>query len=344
MRRAFAGVRWALALLALGWVSIAFVQLAKINTPYEDWDEIGTFNNAAVMWSPLRTRTYAYGFLDTAKMALGRRLHEGPLTPGYCMGERIYSNNVPASFDSTGFDVAQRNWVGLSAIDFNYFRGLVDRRGLFYARLINIACLLLLAIGVLLVLEVMMGGWAMASGSIALFWLITGHEFVSQSLLALPNAVNTLLALLVALLSGGAIIRSQWPWLALATVATALGFGHKIDFLALGLPVAAAFLMLAVRHRHRPGHVVVMGGLLLLCFVGSILLSDPYLLVGPVAEITQQIAVVRSITAAAVDVPQNWTIFGTFVARQFSTSSAGAAATPIALWSGGIVWVLAWSL
>jgi hypothetical protein len=204
-------VRWTIALLGFGALFAAYVQFAKINSPYEGWDEVGTFNNASVMWSPLRDRTYTYGFLDTAKMALGRRLHEGALQPGTCMGEPIFSNNVPASLSESGFNLAARNsWIAQSAIDFNYFRGLTDRRGLYFARLINIAFLFLLVLGILFVLEKLLGGSAMALGALLVLWLMTGHEFMSQAWQALPNAANTLLALMIALLSGGAALKGQW--------------------------------------------------------------------------------------------------------------------------------------
>lgn len=204
--------------MALGALFSSYVQFTKIDYPYEGWDEVGTFNNSVAMWSPPRTRTYTYGFLDTLKMFLGRTINEGSLAPGMCMGETIYSNNAPQSFSSINFDVAKRDWIDLSAIDFSYFHGLVDRHGLFYARLINLVGLLLISIAIIGGLELLLGGKAMALGGLVLLWLMSGYEFVAQAPQALPNATNTLLALLIALLSGGAgscLPPSSWQWVSI---------------------------------------------------------------------------------------------------------------------------------
>lgn len=336
--------RWSVALLVFGGLFYSFGILARSNSPYEDWDEVATFNNAAVMWSPLRHRTYAYGFLDTAKMALGRRMHEGPLQPGICMGEPTYSNNVPDSLSSGDFDVSGRQWIGLSAIDFNYFRGLVDRHGLFYARLINIACLLLLVVAILLALEALLGGAGMAIGSLGLLWFMSCYEFAAQATQALPNAASALLALLTTLLCSGALLRDQWRWVVWATIPLGLGINHKIDFVVLALPVVVTATVLAFQQRNQRGNAVKMILLAGLCLSGSVIFTNPYLLEAPVAEIGNQVRVVRSLSSATVDVASNWSNISPFFHRQFSTSTGGSHASLLLFWSGVAYWVISASL
>lgn len=81
--------------------------------------------------------------------------------------------------------------------------------------------------------------------------------------------------------------------------------------------------------------------LLLLCPAVCVLLTNPYLISSPVSEITRQFNAVRSITSSAVDVRSNWSTFDGFIARQFSGSTSGVEAMPVAAWIGLTVWGLA---
>jgi hypothetical protein len=81
--------------------------------------------------------------------------------------------------------------------------------------------------------------------------------------------------------------------------------------------------------------------LLLLCLIGCLLLTNPYLISAPVSEITRQVNVLRSLSTEAIDVRSNWSVFYSFIARQFSGSSLGAEASPVAVWISLTIWGLA---
>ncbi len=336
------GFRWLLITGILVFFGIQYHTMSFSGYPYEGWDEVGTYNNSAVMWTPLRTRTYAYGFLDTAKMALGRVLNHEPLKPGTSGLFKTYSNNVPESWSSDSFDIAERDkWISLSAVDFNYFRGVPDRTGIHYARVVNVLSVLLLALISIALAEMALGpiaGWAATLG---LCWLLSTYPFASQATQALPNAPNALLAFLTVLLSGCAVFREQWRWAMAAAVCVALGVNHKFDFLALGLPVFLAASFLSVAQYGTPVRSIkrVLG--IGLVFVAVLTLTNPYLIASPISEIQRQLQNAQNLTRAAADLSINCSILLSFLGRAFSFSASGATSTIFIVYLGSLGLIVA---
>jgi hypothetical protein len=332
--------RWT-AFVALGLLAASYGYhrtLLLSESPYEAWDEIGTYHNAAVITDPAKWRTYAYGTLDTAKMVLARWYYESMDPVGRTWHSRIYSNNVPASWSDPGFNFHVRNWVDLSAIDFNYFRGVADRRPILIAREINLAFMYLLAAAVMLSATMLYGGCGIPL-CLALAFCLTSSEFLYASRFALPDAVCALLALLVFTLCQSAVCLSRPRLLSFAAIFLAVGINHKVDFILMALPVGIAAIQTGFWPGGSMARLLSLAGKLLGCFAATLLATNPYLVATPRLEVEKQASIVIALQGA-VNGSNNLSALWDFFGANFALTPAADVITShgaIAICLGALV-------
>jgi hypothetical protein len=307
-----------LAMLILLGVSYDLQRVSLLaDAPYEGWDEVPAYQIAHVITDPVRWRVYAYGTLDTAKMVLSLWYYErtDPISK-QIRDLKAYSNNVPDSWAQPGFDFHARNWADLSAIDFNYFRGIPDRRPFRIAREINLAFLYLLAAATV-VLMTWLYGFRAIPVYVALAFLFTSSEFYYGSNFCLPNSVCALLAFITVCLCLSAIYAGRPQLAIVAAIVVAIGVNHKADFLVLALPVAIAVIAASFRSGDPVKGVAILGMKSVACFTATLLITDPYLIVSPVRELGKQASVIASLQGD-VSIERNIEALWHFLGANFS--------------------------
>jgi hypothetical protein len=290
--------------------------------PFEQWDEIGSSNNATVLAEPETLRVYSYGSLDTLIHLSSHFYYKQFDHVGRRTLRHSYSNNVLESIEDPFLPHKPRSWDGL---DYNYFRGLGDRKPVFIAR--EIYFCLVYTLVVALTIAIVFCYRSNPLPIILGFSLFLGSTlFVEQSALALPNAVNSLLALSVCICIERALSNRNSNYLLVAAGIFACALNFKIDALLLGPPIVLAFAVTALREvSSRPDRMV--GSLRLACLsalkccvvFGAVLIATkPSLIYRPIAEFQLQWRTLHPLTSSTTPTDGNWKILLNYIKNALS--------------------------
>jgi hypothetical protein len=229
--------------LLIFWQASMTLQRAAGDRPYGagiGWDEIATYNGARVVSGPYRAWTFRYGTLDTFLQILATQYFDlfDPDGPGE--DHYAFSNNNLASFTSrhVEFDGSLAD----ATFGYSYFRGLDDHQPIFLARKIHL---------------VVTYGLAMLIGGLAIFYLgpnalllllplcclTVNTEVAAQAGLALPNAINTVIAFSVTVLGFLAVAERRESCLYIGAALVAIALNMKIDAILLGGVLGLAILV-----------------------------------------------------------------------------------------------------
>jgi hypothetical protein len=304
-------------LLLLGMFLPMLSENTKISYPYEDWDEIGTFNNSRVLAEPESYRSYRYGSLDTARFIIARLYYETFDPIGKTSRVVTFSNNRPESLDDPHFPKrAAAHPPRTHGPDYAYYRGVNDRQPIFIAR--ELYAVSVVAAHVLLVFTLLYFLRSRA-GLLLLLPLVlyTNIYFFGEAALARGNAFNAISALGVFLFLFIWLTERRSAALYAACCAVALGTAHKFDFLFYSLPVALAAIGGAISDEKPVRALFRTAGACLLAFLLPLLVFWPLLLVNPNAELKLQFDTLRNLGT----ITRPWSVraneFATFSAHTF---------------------------
>jgi len=310
-------VPWARALL-VSFLCLAAIFLHGLITyekvysgyPYEEWDEIGSSNNAAVLAAPESLRVYSYGSLDTFVHALSHYLYQKFDPVGKRTLRHTYSNNVLESIQNPFLTQGEKTWEGM---DYTYWRGLADRKPVFIARGIYFRLVYVTLALVAGVVAFLYPGASIAILSALLFFIST-KLFIDQSALALPNATNALIGILILICVERSISTKHQLYLYLASGLFACALNFKIDALLLGPSIALAslFLLLHGLFFSQKSLLTTIGSwscTLLKCaviFVTVLVATKPSLLWRPLDEFSLQWHVLHPLVGLKINTAQNF--------------------------------------
>jgi hypothetical protein len=229
--------------LLIFWQGSMTLRRAAGDRPYGagiGWDEIATYNGARVVSGPYVAWTFRYGTLDTFLQILATQYFrlfdpDGPGEDHYAV-----SNNNLASFTSrhVEFDGS----LAGTTFGYSYFRGLDDHQPIFLARKIHL---------------VVTYGLAMLIGGLTIFYLglsalllllplcclTVNTDMAAQAGLALPNAINTVIAFSVTVLGFLAVAERRESCLYIGAALVAIALNMKIDAILLGGVLGLAILV-----------------------------------------------------------------------------------------------------
>jgi hypothetical protein len=229
--------------LLIFWQASMTLRRASGDRPYGagiSWDEIATYNGARVVSGPYRDWTFRYGTLDTFIQILATQYFRlfDPVGPGE--DHYAFSNNNLMSFTSrhVEFDGS----LDGTAFGYSYFRGLDDHQPIFLARKIHLIATY---------------GLAMLIGGLTIFYLgpnalllllplcclTVNTDMAAQTGLALPNAINTVIAFSVTALGFFAVAERRESCLYIGAALVAIALNMKIDAILLGGVLGLAILI-----------------------------------------------------------------------------------------------------
>jgi hypothetical protein len=249
------------------------------DAPYEGWDEVTTYNGARVLTGPTAHWAYRYGTLDTLLQLAALDYFQTFDPAGAEYRHIAYANNDPGSLNDEfyAFRGIQQDDVGYA-----YFRGIDDHRPITLSRGLHFAAFYGLA-----ALAGLLWIWLLGVEAIWLLLpmlcLTLGTEVFLQAAFSLPNAINAMLSfgIVASLCLARALDRPRLFYLAAALLAVALNF--KIDMLPLGFVLGLALLLQDRRAGLRPvlRRCLAAGAI----FVGTLIATDPLLIVDPTAAL-----------------------------------------------------------
>jgi hypothetical protein len=271
------------------------LEYTNLTSPYEDWDEIASFNSSRVLAAPESYRCYRYGSLDTARFIIANAYYQTFDPIGKTSQVTTFSNNRPESLDDPYF--AKRPAAHpprTPGPDYAYYRGVNDRKPIFIARELyavsTVAAHLALVLTLLYFLRSRAGLLLLVP-----VVLYTNIYFFNEAALARANAFNAVTALGVFLLLAVWLMERRSAALYAACCAVALGTAHKFDFLFYSLPVAIAAIGGVVSNDRPLRALFRTAGACLLAFLLPLLAFWPMLLVNPHAELKLQFETLQNL-------------------------------------------------
>jgi hypothetical protein len=285
------------------------------SAPYEDWDEICSYNHTRPMgWASFK-RVPSYGALDTFEFALARKWHQIFDRKAEVLRDPLWANGVPQSFRDNRFLVGEKIWQSYAAIDYNYARGICDRSVIITARKIDfIATYLLLSLFLTLIISTLgFGGMAIC---IPLTWYLFSYGFRWSVVRALPGGQAAMLAgaifflLLLALKN-----KSIWP-LHLSTALCAISANLKADSLTMAIPIFLTYLLVQV-HTLSTFSIIKLATRWLIAvavFLGTALLTNVELAIRPRSVINSQKNLLLFVgSGQRVNLHHNFKLLGAFL-------------------------------
>src|SRR5258708_5023341 len=268
--------------------------------PYEDWDEIMAYNQAAPMSLQSRFAHATYGSVEEAKFRLAKLIYKNFDSVGKHFSVPSYSNSVLDSFQQP------HKIYEVRSFDATYARGILDRRPFVIARFITL-------IGSEIMLAALCCFWTLRFGNGAWFvavpalWFGLSDGFISQDTLALPNAWNVMLALIIFAALLDTIERRKHLGLYISSALFALGLNTKIDFMFVGIPIIATWILSGLG-RKDPVRAWIRSALLsALWFVAVLVLTNPRLLYATPLVISEQERLLTSVNSGLPDIGYNRT-------------------------------------
>jgi hypothetical protein len=230
--------------LLIFWQASMTLRLAASDKPYESWDEIATYNNARVVSGPHMAWSFRYGSFDTFLQILANQyfLLFDPVGPGE--DHYAVSNNNLSSFTSRHAEF-DGSLLG-TTFGYSYFRGLDDHQPIFLSRRIHLAVAYGLAILIGALALYYLGRDAVPL-LLALCCLTANAEVAAQASMALPNAINAVIAFGVTLLGFLAVAERRESCLYTGMALVAIAANMKIDAILLGGVIGLAILVSGCR-------------------------------------------------------------------------------------------------
>jgi hypothetical protein len=282
----------AIAALILGGTLMA--PMLFRSAPYEGWDECMAYTEAGPLSLAHRYQNGTYGSIEEFKFRIAKFIYKQFDPIGKTLSPRRWTNNLTSSylrpaaiFDSPGFDAT-------------YSRGILDRRPFLIARYVNL-------IGGLILGAILCGFWLLRYRLQALFlivpllWFLVTFAYEQETIEVSPNGWNALLAIMVFVCLTDVIERRRPLGLYLSAALLGFGANSKIDFLALGAPIAITWIVADwepanwFRRWIRPALVC---GLL---FLATLIVTNPRLLYALPLAIGEQVRLLHYVRTEAVD-------------------------------------------
>jgi hypothetical protein len=279
-------LRWSIG-LALAFTSVVLVQgtihlgATLVGRPYENWDEVATFNSAYVVPqnSADALRTYRYGSIDTFIQWTAIVWFNFFDRVGPQFAHIRYSNIAPESWDDPYLPYREKTWNGP---DYNYFRGVDDRQPIFISRQLHLITfyLVFLIIGYSVIL---IYGLRSIFALVGLLILSTAPEEYFQATQSLPNGINAILTFGSVLFAMIFCDQRRLRYLIASVVFLAVGINFKADVVLIGLAPMFALLLTSVREGLR----FILLATLTACvvFISVFITADPAVVLHPKQDI-----------------------------------------------------------
>jgi len=261
------------------WQGSMTLRLAAGDRPYggpNGWDEVATYNSARVVSGPYMSWTFRYGSLDTFLQILATQYFllfdpDGPGEDHYAV-----SNNNLSSFTSRHAEF-DGSLLG-TTFGYSYFRGLDDHQPIFLSRQIHliVAHGLAILIGALALYHL---GLEAALLLLPLCCFSVNTAMATQASLALPNAINAVIAFGVTMLGFLAVAERRESCLYIGAALVAIAVNMKIDAILLGGVLGLAILVSGWRGglASLGRQVLLSGGIFALVYAvtNPLVLTDP---------------------------------------------------------------------
>ena len=263
-------------------------------SPYEAWDECMGYTQATRMDLATRFGKATYGSVEELKFRVAKFFYKYFDPVGKHLTPRRWTNNVLSSY-------LRSSAIFNPGFDWTYTRGILDRRPYIIARYIN-------TLGGLILAAILCFFWLVRFRYQALFlvvpllWFLVSLGYLLEAVTVTPNAWNALLAMMIFVCLIDVIERRSPVGLYVSAAVLGFGANSKIDFLLLGVPVAATWLVAGFeagtwfRRWVRP---VLLCGLL---FLAMLFLTNPRLLYALPLAIGEQLRLlgqVRDVTVSS---------------------------------------------
>ena len=257
--------------------------------PYENADELGTYNTARTPPAPGADLVFSYGSIGQFLQWAAMKYYDNFDPVGKTHHFIAYSNNVDESLEDPSIAGSARTWPW-TGVDYFDFRGLADRTPVFLSRKLHLAVtwLIAFAIGCLAI-----GLYDLRAVTliVPLLALMSGPEFSFQATQSLPNAPAAMLAFACALCALIYLDREKVVYLILSTAAGAVATNFKIDAVLLGSAPALAILLEWLRRGWRPAFYAAAAAAV--TAVAVALATRPSLLPNPLADLRHQLAMMN---------------------------------------------------
>jgi hypothetical protein len=229
--------------LLIFWQASMTLRRAAGDRPYGagiGWDEINTYNNARVVSGPYVAVSFRYGSLDTFLQILATQYFllfdpDGPGEDHYAV-----SNNNLSSFTSRHFEF-DGSMAG-ATFGYSWFRGLDDHQPILLSRQIYLAVAygLAMLIGGLTIFYLGLNALLLL---LPLCCLTVNTDMTAQAGLALPNAINAVIAFSVTVLGFLAVAERRESCLYISAALVAIAVNMKFDAILLGGVLGLAILV-----------------------------------------------------------------------------------------------------
>jgi hypothetical protein len=313
--------------------------------PYENWDEVATFNSAHVVSGPTANNSWRYGSLDQFMNWVAIVYFDYFDDVGRNHTHLSYANHVPPSWDNPflafqneAFD--KETWPSWTSYD--YFRGVDDRWPIFLSRQIHLAIFYVVLLAICLGTISIFDGRAIFVLS-PLLLLSVAPEVYFQATQSLPNAINGLIVFGVVLFAMIYCDRQQLRYMLISVGLLAVGMNFKPDILiavgAPGLALCLVFLQRGWRFALRAALWAAMVGLIVT------IATRPSILFDPVMDLRLRYHMIKDASTGAIDtnfILVKWRSFQDFLGSNLLWTGASSGwATLVVVFSITTVFALA---
>lgn len=314
----------AAALVTIGTL-LAVITFTKTLThrPFEDWDEISTFNSARVLSGPNVEGEPTYGTIETFIQFAANEYYLFFDPVGRAKDQQIYSNNALRSLDDRYFAFHDR-------VPFHYFRGVDDHEPIFMSRRIHVVVLFALIATVATALWLSIGPPSLLFTGALLFICAATEMRVFDAWQSIPGPLNVVLCFAIAACLW-AYARSAKPYfLYAAALCFALGLNLKMDLAVAGTMFPVACL---VAGRERRFELCVRdAGIAIAIFAVCLVATDPWLLISPAQEGGNKLRLLLSTTtttSADSLLLKNWPAFAQYIQQDLLPREGWPFVTPV---------------
>jgi hypothetical protein len=283
--------------------------------PYEDWDEICSYNHTRPMTRCSFERVFSYGALDTFEFILARKWHEMFDQKAEILRGPLWANGVPESFQDDKLLLGDRTWSSYAAIDYNYARGICDRSVIITTRKIDFIVTYSL-LGLFFAFVIYMLGIRGIAVCIPVTWLLFSYVFRWSVVRALPGAQATILAGVIFYLLWLALKTKSTCFLHISAALCAISVNLKIDSIMMGVPIFLTYLLVHLRpysgfaFRKFAAASFVAAGF----FLGTLVLTNWDLAIRPRSTINSEMKLLFYVgSGKGVDLNKNIELFGDFL-------------------------------
>jgi hypothetical protein len=153
-----------------------------------------------------------------------------------------------------------------------------------------------------------------------LLWFTLSEGYVYYACLALPNAWNALLAIIVFVALMDVIERRRLIGLYISSALLGLGVNIKVDFIVLGAPIIATWVLGDFDRGSPFGMRLRAAVVCMLSFLAVLVLTNPRLVYATPFVISEQFRLLHSVSSGSPNISYNWVQ----LINAFLTESLGA--------------------